>query len=1043
LGPFLTDAEFTLYDGRTVVRTYKAGDVISSEDLIFSLGNAKEKKFTLKETKAPAGYQLDATEHVITLTKSVTSDWSGSGDERKFVTTTTYKLNGKTSDTLTVLDKRITGTATNDAEIRIEKKDEVNNEDLTGAEFTLYDGRTVVRTYKAGDVISSKVLAGRLGENESTKTFTLKETKAPAGYQLDSTEHAITLTKSVTSDWSGSGDDRKFVATTTYKLNGKTSDTLTVLDKRITGTATNDAEIRIEKKDEVDNKDLTGAEFTLYDGKTVVRSYKAGDVISSKVLAGRLGENESTKTFTLKETKAPAGYQLDSTEHTVTLTKDVKSDWSGSDDERKFVTTTTYRLNNKTSDTLTVLDKRITDNAKNDAALTIQKSDAADGKALSGAVFTLFEGSDAVKTYTTDDDGRAVISSSDLLESLGTSSSKTYILKETTAPDGYRVDPAEHPITLTKDVTSDWSGTGEDRKFVTTTTCLLNGAASGTITVSDERETGAVSIPAALTIEKHDARTGKVLSGAEFTLFDGSDAVKTYTTGENGQAILRSSDLLESLGTLSSKTYTLKETKAPAGYELDPAEHTITLTKDVSGDWSGSGADRKYITTTTYTLSGGEDGVIAVSDKPQTISIPVEKRWADGAKGSHADVELVADGMATGKILTLTDGNGWKGSFSDLVRYDSADGHEIVYTVRENTNDFNYTVTGDGKGGYIITNSPKPEKPVPAQKAGSLTLTGTKALIGGKLTAGEFSFRAVDENGRVAATGTNDANGNITFSTIWYGSSDIGTHTYTVSEVPGNVPGVIYDSTTYRVRVTVSDNGKDALSVTADQTTGFAFTNRYQVEGTAVVEARKVLNNRALTDGEFTFRMVSEDGTTAAEAVNDADGRISLELPYTRYDIGEHTYQVYEVRGSDDHIIYDSTVYTIRIRIYDNGDGTLKAEVLDDDNLVFTNTYDENGGHNEDHPDNDDHDQPGHESSTGSDTPTFSDEEEDNTSNQRFEDDGSDNQDEIGTDSMSETGTPKTGDDSDLPLYLILMLLSASVLTGSVVYRKKRKNGSR
>ena len=44
---------------------------------------------------------------------------------------------------------------------------------------------------------------------------------------------------------------------------------------------------------------------------------------------------------------------------------------------------------------------------------------------------------------------------------------------------------------------------------------------------------------------------------------------------------------------------------------------------------------------------------------------------------------------------------------------------------------------------------------------------------------------------------------------------------------------------------------------------------------------------------------------------------------------------------------------------------------------------------------------------------------------------------------MSETGTPKTGDDSDLPLYLILMLLSASGLTGSVVYRKKRKNGSR
>lgn len=42
----------------------------------------------------------------------------------------------------------------------------------------------------------------------------------------------------------------------------------------------------------------------------------------------------------------------------------------------------------------------------------------------------------------------------------------------------------------------------------------------------------------------------------------------------------------------------------------------------------------------------------------------------------------------------------------------AADGHEIVYGVAEDTDEWDYKVESDGKGGFIVTNSPKKTGPV-------------------------------------------------------------------------------------------------------------------------------------------------------------------------------------------------------------------------------------------------------------------------------------------------------------------------------------------
>ena len=100
------------------------------------------------------------------------------------------------------------------------------------------------------------------------------------------------------------------------------------------------------------------------------------------------------------------------------------------------------------------------------------------------------------------------------------------------------------------------------------------------------------------------------------------------------------------------------------------------------------------------------------NDVPETINIPVEKVWLHdngGEEGLRTSVEVelfTVEGeteTTTGKKLTLSESNQWKGTFENLVKY--ANGKEVTYTVKENTENSHYTttVTGDNSG-FTVTN---------------------------------------------------------------------------------------------------------------------------------------------------------------------------------------------------------------------------------------------------------------------------------------------------------------------------------------------------
>ncbi|MFD2386074.1 SpaA isopeptide-forming pilin-related protein [Enterococcus rivorum] len=517
-GVKLAGAEFNVYDSADkLVKT-----VTTDSNGLVLLSNLPYGTYKVIETKAPVGYVLDSTPKYVTVSKD----------------------NPNGTVILTVINKKATGY------LWILKKDEQGVK-LSGAEFKIYDSANklvkTVTTDSNGLIVIADLPYG---------TYKVVETKAPAGYILDSTPKYVTISK----------DNLNVV--------------LTVTNKKAVGT------LEITKKDEAGTL-LSGAEFDVYDSTDKLVKTVTTDVNGVASLA-----DLPYGTYKVVETKAPAGYILDSTPKYVTVSKD--------DPNGKVV--------------LTVVNKKAV------GTLEITKKDES-GTLLSGAEFDVYDSTDKlVKTVTTDVNGVA---------SLADLPYGTYKVVETKAPAGYILDSTPKYVTVSKDdpngkvvltvvnkkavgtleiTKKDESGTllsgaefdvyDSKDKLVKTVTTDGNGMASladlpyGTYKVVETKAPAGYildSTPKYVTISKDDpngvalleiinkknpAGTLKIikyandrigdpttirLSGAEFEVVDSKGAVYNVVTDSNGEVLLTD---------LPVGTVTVTETKAPIDYKI-------------------------------------------------------------------------------------------------------------------------------------------------------------------------------------------------------------------------------------------------------------------------------------------------------------------------------------------------------------------------------------------------------------------------------------------------------------------------------------------
>lgn len=375
---------------------------------------------------------------------------------------------------------------------------------------------------------------------------------------------------------------------------------------------------------------------------------------------------------------------------------------------------------------------------------------------------------------------------------------------------------------------------------------------------------------------------------------------------------------------------------------------------------------------TTFELEGPVvPGEASVSDAPATdegggdvVPAPVEKSTPVGDTIIESD-EPVLLGMPE----------------IETVAYEIADpaapaateprSHTFVYTIVESgsapgvandpasTRTVSFTVTDDGAGHLTVTRGPAEGPAFTFTNSYSVTpvtssvtdqLTATKVLEGRDLAAGEFTFELI-EGGTVVAEGTNAKDGSIALSSITYDRP--GTHTYTLRERGAGTHdrGMTFSGASYIVVTTVVDNGDGTLSVAhvLEDAQTATFTNVYRAAPASIkIAAIKTLVGRDLRDGEFAFALTGEgiSADISRTAKNDARGNVSFdELTFEAP--GVYTFRISEVKGIEEGMTYDESVYTITVTVVDNGEGQLEASLSYTKNgeaveaIEFRNTFTE------------------------------------------------------------------------------------------------------
>lgn len=401
--------------------------------------------------------------------------------------------------------------------------------------------------------------------------------------------------------------------------------------------------------------------------------------------------------------------------------------------------------------------------------------------------------------------------------------------------------------------------------------------------------------------------------------------------------------------------------KLQAAEGLTPADITGKFTFTVTADEAGAPMPER--TTATNDAAGNVGfGKIhfTLEDLNRALGVTTDASddASSDAEANTGEAEVDADAAETDE----------SNDESDPATPTAPRSHTFTYTVTESgsvpgvTNDPNatrkvsYTVTDDGAGhlsvvrngddgaDFTFTNT---YVVAPTDSSVTDQVKTVKRLTGRDLATGEFTFELL-EDGVVVASGTNDANGNVTLSPIHYEAP--GTHTYTLREARPNAlslyKGVTYDGTTYTVVTTVSDNGDGTLAAThklEGTTESAGFTNKYHAMPTQVsIGAIKVLEGRELKKDEFSFKLVGED--IESTVTNDADGKINFDkLEYD--EPGTYVYAVSEVKGDEAGMTYDKSVFTATVNVVDDGEGNLKANVAftkgdkSVEGIVFNNTY--------------------------------------------------------------------------------------------------------
>lgn len=333
-------------------------------------------------------------------------------------------------------------------------------------------------------------------------------------------------------------------------------------------------------------------------------------------------------------------------------------------------------------------------------------------------------------------------------------------------------------------------------------------------------------------------------------------------------------------------------------------------------------------------------------------------------KGGEYTFELKdADGKVLGTTTNKADGTVKFTRKFTLSNLGGAASKDFTYTIAEKPGTepgmvydthaliYKVTVADDGTGSLTatpqVTSGDKTFTNTYHPKETSVTLKATKRFTGGELAGGDFTFQLLDKDGNVIQTVQNDKDGKVAFQAVSYDTP--GDHDYTIKEVAGNDPTVVYDTKDVKVHIKVSDE-KGELKATATydgEADVPTFTNSKPTTD-VTVEATKILTGKDLTADAFTFGLYDQAGNEIAKGTNDRGGKV--ELAVKNLNLGEYDYTLKEEKAGQtvDGVAYDAKEVKVHVKVEQNqGDNNKTKVTVTYDGAAtaptFNNTYDAKG----------------------------------------------------------------------------------------------------
>ncbi|MBP3454259.1 MAG: Cna B-type domain-containing protein, partial [Clostridia bacterium] len=935
----------------------------SSEKGKLTIENVPYGTYWLKEVETPEDYKLYGDGVYKVVVNGATADVEGDAENED------YQGNNPVSNV--VLNTKITAAS---GALALKKTDEDTGAPISGVVFTVYSDETCNTSV---GLMTEKDATNNPGvyilENLPAGTYYVKET-VPEGYRELATDHKYTVTVEAGKTINVAANGTEFDASSATLV--------AVTNKAITS-------ISVEKvwDDAANNGALRPASIQ-------VKLYKNGTEPVGEAVTLPITLPDNTQSWSYTWPDLPKYVKGSSTPITYTVAEVTTAAESATG--LPWMAYYTPGEPEETTDGYTIT------NTLKTGGFTFTKKDES-GTPLSGAVFGVYtdEGctTEPVEELTSGQDG--------VVSMTGIDAGTTYYIKEITAPSGYVLNTTVYSVTIEA---------GVDNKPVGDNGVIVNEKAKVETSfgfvkrIINYTEGDLPEQNFTFTITPRGEYDGTMLA-----FKDGYPVDKAFEVTIKGEQA--GGEILKELGLTIYKegTYEFIITEntqdaegnsiVPDGWYFEPESHKVQIPVTKQADGRLTVGDIKY-NDKFYMPT-------IVNSYYRDTSFYADKKWARYAGEDDITLELYYRqelGEVDGE-MTYTSWEKYTGNYEVKLTKPNGEvepGEEVTWGILiEGLPEFvdnkamHYGVAEEQLDGYIVTYMDASKNPITEDENGLRvlprggTITNTKIADGqarfvvnksfnGTLTAGQFTFELLDENGNAVKdtqnndiTATNDANGVVTFQPITYTLADMKdaqgntvsskTFIYNIREVEGSAPGVTYDDTMYTAEVTVKFDATTGTLTTdpvkyykADDATKAEttpqFNNEYAADGSVALTVKKILAGGTFKTGDsITFTLTVTEGQTDVvpmptsntvtlyPAEGSAEGTVSfLPIQYTLADVGKnYIYNVQETACNIDNVISDTTLHQVTVTIEDNGDGTLAANAVYADGgemAVVTNT---------------------------------------------------------------------------------------------------------